>query len=93
MTRKGALRVGDYLGHMLDAIRQIERYVEGLSEADFLEDRKTQDAVIRNSRYWVKRPEMWRVPLRNSRRRMPRCLGVMHIACGIKLRMAISALT
>jgi len=48
MTRKGALRVGDYLGHMLDAIRQIERYVEGLSEADFLEDRKTQDAVIRN---------------------------------------------
>jgi uncharacterized protein with HEPN domain len=41
MTRKGALRVGDYLGHMLDAIRQIERYVEGLSEADFLEDRKT----------------------------------------------------
>lgn len=48
MSRKGGLRVVDYIEHMLDAIGQIERYVEDISEAVFLDDRKTQDAVIRN---------------------------------------------
>lgn len=48
MTRRGQLRLRDYIEHMLDAVSQIERYVEDLSEDDFLKDRKTQDAVIRN---------------------------------------------
>lgn len=33
---------------MLDAIDRAELYVEGMSEADFIKDLKTQDAVIRN---------------------------------------------
>jgi uncharacterized protein with HEPN domain len=40
------LRYADYLAHMLDAIRQARGYVEGLTKQDFLDDRKTQDAVI-----------------------------------------------
>ena len=48
MSRKGELRVVDYLGHMLDAIGRIDLYVDDLSEVAFLDDSKTQDAVIRN---------------------------------------------
>ena len=48
MNRASGLRVPDYLEHILEAIGQIERYVEDMSEVDFLNDRKTQDAVLRN---------------------------------------------
>ena len=37
-----------YLDDILDAIHQIQIYVEGLDEESFGSDRKTQDAVIRN---------------------------------------------
>jgi len=47
-TKKKQLRQGDYLEHMLDAIRLARSYVEGLSKEDFLADRKTQQAVILN---------------------------------------------
>jgi uncharacterized protein with HEPN domain len=40
------LRYWDYLDHMLAAIRQARSYVEGLAKQDFLDDKKTQDAVI-----------------------------------------------
>jgi len=40
-------RLADYLGHILEAIARCQRYVEGLDEAAFLRDEKTQDAVIR----------------------------------------------
>ena len=43
-----SLRYRDYLGHMLDAIRLARSYVEDLAKEDFLEDRKTQQAVILN---------------------------------------------
>ena len=43
-----ALRVSDYLGHMLDAIKQIQIYVRGKSSEDFLSDRLLQDGVVRN---------------------------------------------
>ena len=33
---------------MLEAVRLARSYVEGLGKADFLEDRKTQQAVILN---------------------------------------------
>ncbi|MBI4988193.1 MAG: DUF86 domain-containing protein [Rhodocyclales bacterium] len=42
------LRQADYLGHMLEAVRLVRSYMEGLSKADFLDDRKTQQAVILN---------------------------------------------
>ncbi len=48
MSKKDALRIPDYLEHILEAIDRIHRYVDDLSEVDFLEDKKTQDAVVRN---------------------------------------------
>ena len=36
-----------YLQHVLDAIRQIESYVGGLSRDEFLKTRLVQDAVVR----------------------------------------------
>lgn len=48
MNRTSNLRIPDYLENILEAIGQIESYVEDMSEVDFLDDRKTQDAVLRN---------------------------------------------
>lgn len=42
------LRERDYLGHMLDAVRQIQKYAAGKTSQDFLLDRLLQDAVVRN---------------------------------------------
>ena len=36
------------LGHILEAIGRIHFYVEDMTDVQFLEDAKTQDAVIRN---------------------------------------------
>ncbi len=41
-------RVPDYLEHMLEAATQACAYVQGLNQPDFLEDKKTQQAVILN---------------------------------------------
>ncbi len=38
----------DYLQDMLEAISRISKYCKKLSYEDFLEDTKTQDAVVRN---------------------------------------------
>jgi uncharacterized protein with HEPN domain len=48
MSKAGKLRVPEYLEHILEAIRRIHLYVEDMSDVKFLEDVKTQDAVIRN---------------------------------------------
>ncbi|MFA6970189.1 MAG: DUF86 domain-containing protein [Gallionella sp.] len=48
MSKADILRIPDYLGHILEAIVRIHLYIEDMSEVAFLEDRKTQDAVIRN---------------------------------------------
>lgn len=37
-----------YLDDILEAIQQIQIYVEGVDKQTFASDRKTQDAVIRN---------------------------------------------
>jgi uncharacterized protein with HEPN domain len=41
-------RLPDYLDHMLEAAGLACAYVEGLDQADFLADRRTQQAVILN---------------------------------------------
>jgi uncharacterized protein with HEPN domain len=41
-------RVADYLDHMLEAALQACAYVEGLTQADFEDDKRTQQAVILN---------------------------------------------
>ena len=48
MTKADLLRARDYLEHILEAIERIARYVEDMSEDRFLDDEKTQDAVVRN---------------------------------------------
>ena len=48
MSKADKLRVPDYLGHILEAIQRIHYYVEDMTEVVFLDDIKTQDAVIRN---------------------------------------------
>jgi uncharacterized protein with HEPN domain len=41
-------RLPDYLDHMIDAARQVCGYIEGMSRDDFLDDKRTQQAVILN---------------------------------------------
>ena len=41
-------RLADYLGHIVQAIDRISRYVEDLTEPAFLTNELVQDAVIRN---------------------------------------------
>lgn len=41
-------RLADYLGHMQQAAMQACDFVEGMTKADFLEDKRTQQAVIMN---------------------------------------------
>jgi uncharacterized protein with HEPN domain len=43
-----ALRVPDYLGHILAAIERIERHTSDVDELGFLNSELIQDAVIRN---------------------------------------------
>jgi len=42
------LRARDYLGHMLDAVGQIQQYMHGKTPEDFSSDRLLQDGVVRN---------------------------------------------
>ena len=48
MSKSDALRLSDYLGHIIQAIERIQSYVADLDDAAFLVDAKTQDAVVRN---------------------------------------------
>jgi uncharacterized protein with HEPN domain len=48
MSKTDILRIPDYLEHILEAIERIDRYLEDMDEAAFLNDQKTQDAVVRN---------------------------------------------
>ena len=48
MSKTEILRLPEYLGHIVQAIDRPHRYVGSMTEAAFLQDEKTQDAVIRN---------------------------------------------
>jgi uncharacterized protein with HEPN domain len=41
-------RLSDYLAHILEAIKRIDRYTDDMGEVVFLENEMVQDAVIRN---------------------------------------------
>jgi uncharacterized protein with HEPN domain len=47
-SERRALRHTDYLGHMLEAVRLARSYTEGLSKDDFIQDKRTQQAIILN---------------------------------------------
>ena len=40
--------LGVYLGHIVMAMDAIAEYIMGMRDEDFFNDRKTQDAVVRN---------------------------------------------
>ena len=48
MSKTEVLRAMGYLAHIVEAIDRIHRYAADLTELTFLEDEKTQDAVVRN---------------------------------------------
>ncbi len=48
MNPSNNLRLADYLGHILQAIHRIQEYIEDIDEIAFIQDHRTQDAVIRN---------------------------------------------
>ena len=48
MNDKKALRVQDYMQHIVAAIERIETYVQGFDLTAFIESSLVQDAVIRN---------------------------------------------
>lgn len=48
MSKTDALRIPDYLEHIVEAIERIDRYLADTGEVVFLNDQKTQDAVVRN---------------------------------------------
>lgn len=45
MSKRGNI---EFLGDIKEAIKRIETYIEGMNYEEFLQDKKTQDAVIRN---------------------------------------------
>ena len=48
MTDEQALRVPDYLSHIIDAAQRIAIYTAGMAREQFLASSLVQDAVIRN---------------------------------------------
>ena len=41
-------RLGDYIEHMLEALGLACSYIEGMTKEDFLDDKRTQQAVVLN---------------------------------------------
>ena len=48
MSRGDPRRVADYVAHIVQAIDNILEYTAGATLEEYLADRKTQDAVVRN---------------------------------------------
>ena len=48
MTKKDAMRIPDYLEHILEALKRVFDYVENIGEVGFLTNALVQDAVLRN---------------------------------------------
>ncbi len=48
MSDRPRSRILEYLQHILQAIERIRRYTGDVDERGFLDDAKTQDAVLRN---------------------------------------------
>ncbi len=48
MTLKTSNRLPDYLNHMRQAIADAQTFTEGMAAADFMQDRRTQQAVVRS---------------------------------------------
>jgi hypothetical protein len=90
MSKAGKQRVPDYLGHILEAIRRIHLYIEDMTEVQFLEDAKTQDAVIRNFEIIGEACRNIDSHHPSSHRNILRCHGGLPTKCAMRWLMAIS---
>ena len=94
-ANKHSLRVTDYLGHMLDAIKLSRGYTRDLSKDEFIADRKTQQAVILNMvvigeaatklidhdpTFAAQHPQIPWQKIRGMRNRLALCLGLLRMA-------------
>lgn len=61
----------DYLGDIREAIRRIGTYIAGLSYEQFMQDTKTQDAVVRNLEVIGEAAKNLSRPLRNRHPQIP----------------------
>ena len=86
------LRLADYLSHMLEAVRLAREYVAGISKDDFLEDRRTQQAVVLNLITIGEAASRMSLIIRVSRRLIPRSRGRRCAACATEWRTATSTL-
>lgn len=73
MSKADVLRLPEYLGHIVQAIDRIHRYVDDMTQPSFLLDEKTQDAVIRNFEIMGKRRTTSGVTTRTSLPATLRC--------------------
>lgn len=48
MPQPGTQRLADYLKHMLEAVRLVQTYIDGMDQTAFLQDKRTQQAVVLN---------------------------------------------
>jgi hypothetical protein len=84
------LRVRDYLGHMLDAVRQIQEYARGKSAESFISDRLLQDAVIRNFEILGEASRIFSTRLPMQLRGSPEFRLRPSTVCATSFRMGIS---
>ena len=74
MSRGDPQRLADYLGHILDAIDSIRDYTSQATRESYLADRKTQDAVVRNSKF-AKQTGTFTIPARTTAVFVEPCFG------------------
>ncbi len=48
MSKTDAIRIPGYLGHILEALNRIFKYIDDIDEISFLQNTLAQDAVVRN---------------------------------------------
>jgi uncharacterized protein with HEPN domain len=93
VTDEKALRVGDYLGHIVDAAKRIGTYTAGMTREQFLASTLVQDAVIRNLEVIGEAARNIELATRNSPRSTRTSRGRRCRGCATGLRTANTAST
>lgn len=93
MTLKTSNRLPDYLDHMRQAIADAQTFTEGMAPADFMQDRRTQQAVVMSL---IVLGEAATKVMTNTRTLPPAMLrfpGAICVGCATALRTATSTST
>ena len=92
MTDEKALRVSDYLSHIIDAAQRIATYTAGMGREQFLASSLVQDAVIRNLEVIGEAARNIELADLDSRRSIPTSRGRPCRACATASRMVTTVL-